>query len=58
MPDGRELAAERGGGREVPGSSAFFHGINRFRAIAGCYGKTATSFLAAVHVACIQAWLN
>jgi transposase len=36
----------------------FFHDIKRFRAIACRYEKTATNFLAAVHVACILVWLN
>ena len=36
----------------------FFHDIKRFRAIASRYEKTATNFLAAVHVACILVWLN
>jgi transposase len=36
----------------------FFHDIKRFRAIACRYDKTATNFLAAVHVACILVWLN
>lgn len=36
----------------------FFHDIKRFRAIACRYEKTATNYLAAVHVACILVWLN
>jgi len=36
----------------------FFHDIKRFRAIACRYEKTATNFLAAIHVACILVWLN
>jgi transposase len=36
----------------------FFHDIKRFRAVASRYEKTATNFLAAVHVACILVWLN
>jgi transposase len=36
----------------------FFHDIKRFRAVACRYEKTATNFLAAVHVACILVWLN
>jgi transposase len=36
----------------------FFHDIKRFRAIASRYEKTATNFLAAVHVACILVCLN
>jgi transposase len=36
----------------------FFHDLKRFRAIASRYEKTATNFLAAIHVACILVWLN
>jgi transposase len=36
----------------------FFHDIKRFRAIACRYEKTATNFLAAVHIACIVVWLS
>ena len=36
----------------------FFHDIKRFRAIASRYEKTATNYLAVVHVACILVWLN
>jgi transposase len=36
----------------------FFHDIKRFRAIASRYEKTATNFLAAVHIACIVVWLS
>jgi transposase len=36
----------------------FFHDIKRFRAIASRYEKTATNFLAAVHIACILVCLN
>jgi transposase len=35
-----------------------FHSLKRFRAVATRYDKTATSFLAIVHVACITLWLN
>jgi transposase len=35
-----------------------FHGLKRFRAVATRYEKTATNYLAIVHVACILAWLN
>jgi transposase len=35
-----------------------FHGLKRFRAVATRYEKTATNYLAIVHVACIMAWLN
>jgi transposase len=34
-----------------------FHSLKRFRAVATRYDKTATSFLAAVHVACLWMWL-
>lgn len=34
-----------------------FHALKRFRAVATRYDKTATSFLAAVHVACLRVWL-
>ncbi len=34
-----------------------FHALKRFRAVATRYDKTATSFLAAVHVACLWMWL-
>jgi transposase len=36
----------------------FFHDIKRFRAVASRYEKTATNFLAVVHIACILVWLN
>jgi len=36
----------------------FFHFAKRFRALATRYEKTATSYLAMVHVVCILAWLN
>lgn len=36
----------------------FFHDIKRFRAIASRYEKTATNYLAAVHIACIMVWLK
>jgi transposase len=36
----------------------FFHDIKRFRAVASRYEKTATNFLAVVHVACIFLWIN
>lgn len=36
----------------------FFHDIKRFRAVACRYEKTATNFLAVVHIACILVWLN
>jgi len=35
-----------------------FHALKRFRAIASRYEKTATNFLAVVHVACAFLWLN
>jgi transposase len=35
-----------------------FHTLKRFRAVATRYDKTATNFLAIVHVACITMWLN
>lgn len=35
-----------------------FHGLKRCRAVATRYEKTATSYLAIVHVACMLAWLN
>ena len=35
----------------------FFHRLKRFRAIATRYEKSATNFLAAVHIACITMWL-
>ena len=35
-----------------------FHTLKRFRAVATRYEKTATNFLAIVHVACITMWLN
>jgi transposase len=35
----------------------FFHRLKRFRAIATRYEKTATNFLALVHIACIRMWL-
>lgn len=36
----------------------FFHDIKRFRAVASRYEKTATNYLAVVHVACIFVWLT
>jgi transposase len=36
----------------------FFHDIKRFRAVASRYEKTATNFLAVVHIACIFVWIN
>lgn len=36
----------------------FFHDIKRFRAIASRYEKTATNFLAAIHIACVVVWLS
>ncbi len=35
-----------------------FHTLKRFRAVATRYEKTATNYLAVVHVACITMWLN
>jgi transposase len=35
-----------------------FHSLKRFRAVATRYEKTATNFLAIVHIACITMWLN
>ena len=35
-----------------------FHSLKRFRAIASRYEKTATNFLAVVHIACAMLWLN
>jgi transposase len=35
----------------------FFHRLKRFRAVATRYEKSATNFLALVHVACITMWL-
>jgi transposase len=35
-----------------------FHSLKRFRAIASRYEKTATNFLAVVHIACAILWLN
>jgi transposase len=35
-----------------------FHTLKRFRAVATRYEKTATNFLAIVHIACITMWLN
>ena len=35
-----------------------FHRLKRFRAVATRYEKTAASFLAVLHVACITMWLN
>ena len=34
-----------------------FHALKRFRAVATRYDKTAASFLAAVHIACLWMWL-
>lgn len=36
----------------------FFHNLKRFRAIGTRYEKTATSFLALVHLACAWLWLS
>lgn len=36
----------------------FFHSLKRFRAIATRFEKTATNYLAAVHVACIVLWAS
>jgi transposase len=36
----------------------FFHNLKRFRAIATRYEKTANSYLALVHLACICLWLT
>jgi len=35
----------------------FFHNLKRFRAIATRYEKTATNYLALVHLACVCIWL-
>jgi transposase len=35
-----------------------FHSLKRFRAIASRYEKTATNFLAVVHIGCAILWLN
>lgn len=35
-----------------------FHRLKRFRAVASRYEKTATNYLAVVHVACMMLWLN
>jgi len=35
-----------------------FHALKRFRAVASRYEKTATNFLAVVHIACALLWLN
>jgi transposase len=35
-----------------------FHSLKRFRAVASRYEKTATNFLAVVHIACAMLWLN
>jgi transposase len=36
----------------------FFHTLKRFRAIGTRYEKTATNFLALVHLACAWIWLS
>lgn len=36
----------------------FFHNLKRFRAIGTRYDKTATCFLALVHLACAWIWLS
>lgn len=36
----------------------FFHRLKRFRAIATRFEKTATNFLATVHVGCLLLWLD
>ena len=36
----------------------FFHSLKRFRGIATRFEKTATSYLAMVHIGCISLWLN
>lgn len=35
----------------------FFHRLKRFRAIAMRFEKTATNFLAVVHIACLTMWI-
>jgi transposase len=35
-----------------------FHRLKRFRAVASRYEKTATNYLAVVHLACMMLWLN
>ncbi len=35
----------------------FFHRLKRFRAVATRYEKSATHFLALVHIACLTMWL-
>jgi transposase len=36
----------------------FFHNLKRFRAVGTRYEKTATNYLALVHLACICLWLT
>ncbi|NOJ54928.1 transposase, partial [Myxococcus xanthus] len=36
----------------------FFHDLKRFRAVATRYDKTATSYLAVLHVASMLLWLR
>ncbi|RKH37133.1 transposase [Corallococcus sicarius] len=36
----------------------FFHDVKRFRAVATRYDKTATSYLAVLHVASMLLWLR
>ena len=35
----------------------FFHRLKRFSAVATRYKKSATNFLALVHIACLTMWL-
>jgi transposase len=35
----------------------FFHRLKRFRAVATRYEKSATNFLAVVHIACMTMWI-
>ncbi|NNB84184.1 transposase, partial [Corallococcus exiguus] len=35
-----------------------FHRLKRFRAVATRYEKTATNYLAVLHLACMMLWLN
>lgn len=35
-----------------------FHRLKRFRAVATRFEKTATNYLAVVHIACMMLWLN
>jgi transposase len=36
----------------------FFHHLKRYRAIATRFEKTARNYLALIHVACVNLWLN